>query len=189
MPDVAQPVPPGNCGRPRTPRHRPGRSPRKFHRPPATQFAARTKRWTEPRMRPRLAILNRPKLRRPRHSRPWLRRNPRWARRRLELPGWRLTLAKRARNRVRARKPARRRQPVSPQRAGRERERRRRVGTTRSGKVAAAAPAGRGAAEFLGLPERDRQAIQQSQSEKYPQEYGSMIEEYMRSLASDSGGK
>lgn len=46
-----------------------------------------------------------------------------------------------------------------------------------------------GTAQFLGLPDRDRAAIQQSQSEKYPQEYGAMIEEYMRSLASDSGGK
>ncbi len=47
----------------------------------------------------------------------------------------------------------------------------------------------RGQAVYLGLPDRDRAAIQQSQAEKYPQEYGSMIEEYMRSLASDAGGK
>jgi hypothetical protein len=47
----------------------------------------------------------------------------------------------------------------------------------------------RGTGKFLGLPERDRAAIQQSQSEKYPQEYGAMIEEYMRSLASDSGAR
>ena len=45
-----------------------------------------------------------------------------------------------------------------------------------------------GTGQFLGLPDRDRGAIQQSQSEKYPQEYGAMIEEYMRSLATDSGG-
>jgi len=46
-----------------------------------------------------------------------------------------------------------------------------------------------GAAQFLALPERDRAALRQSQSEKYPQEYGSMIEEYMRGLANDSGSK
>jgi hypothetical protein len=46
-----------------------------------------------------------------------------------------------------------------------------------------------GAEQFQGLPERDRAAFEQSQSEKYPQEYGSMVEEYMRSLASDSGSK
>jgi len=49
--------------------------------------------------------------------------------------------------------------------------------------------AARGSGHFLGLPERDRAAAQQSQTEKYPQEYGAMIEEYMQSLASDSGGK
>jgi hypothetical protein len=46
-----------------------------------------------------------------------------------------------------------------------------------------------GAGAYLGLPDRDRAAIEQSQAEKYPQEYGPMIEEYMRSLATDAGGK
>jgi len=46
-----------------------------------------------------------------------------------------------------------------------------------------------GTGQFAGLPDRDRAAIQESQSEKYPQEYGSMIEEYMRNLSNDSGGK
>jgi hypothetical protein len=58
-----------------------------------------------------------------------------------------------------------------------------------AGAVARALQGAHGAGQFLGLPERDRAALQQSQSEKYPQEYGAMIEEYMRSLASDSGGK
>ncbi|HEX4084083.1 MAG TPA: hypothetical protein VHY22_04170 [Chthoniobacteraceae bacterium] len=46
-----------------------------------------------------------------------------------------------------------------------------------------------GGSQFIALPERDRAALQQSQSEKYPQEYGAEVEEYMRSLASDSGDK
>ena len=58
-----------------------------------------------------------------------------------------------------------------------------------AGAVQGAPQGDHGAAQFLGLPERDRAAARQSQSEKYPQEYGSMIEEYMRSLASDAGGK
>jgi hypothetical protein len=57
------------------------------------------------------------------------------------------------------------------------------------GQVEANTASAHGASHFLGLPERDRAAVQQSQSEKYPQEYGSMIEEYMRSLSNDSGGK
>jgi hypothetical protein len=61
--------------------------------------------------------------------------------------------------------------------------------TDRAGNVMRGTQGADGQAQFLGLPERDRAAIQQSQSEKYPQEYGAMIEEYMRSLASDSGGK
>jgi len=36
---------------------------------------------------------------------------------------------------------------------------------------------------FLGLPERDRKAILQSQSDKYPQEYGPAVEQYLRNLA------
>ena len=43
--------------------------------------------------------------------------------------------------------------------------------------------------QFLGLPERDRAAAQESQSEKYPQEYGAIVEEYMRNLSNDAGGK
>ncbi|MGA3171707.1 MAG: hypothetical protein ABSE62_11925 [Chthoniobacteraceae bacterium] len=45
-----------------------------------------------------------------------------------------------------------------------------------------------GAGQFLALPDRDRPALQQSQSEKYPPEYGPMVEQYMRSLSNDSGG-
>lgn len=43
-----------------------------------------------------------------------------------------------------------------------------------------------GSGEFQGLPARDRAALQQSQSEKYPQEYGPLVEQYMRGLAGDS---
>jgi hypothetical protein len=46
-----------------------------------------------------------------------------------------------------------------------------------------------GTGRFLGLPERDRGVAKESQSEKYPQEYGGLVEEYMRSLAGDSGEK
>ena len=41
---------------------------------------------------------------------------------------------------------------------------------------------------FLALPARDRAAIRQSQMEKYPEEYGELIEEYMKRLSSDAGG-
>ena len=43
-----------------------------------------------------------------------------------------------------------------------------------------------GQSAYLGLPVRDRQAIKQSQSEKYPEEYGAMIEQYLRNLADQS---
>src|SRR6266436_6275015 len=43
-----------------------------------------------------------------------------------------------------------------------------------------------GTGQFTGLPKRDRAAIQQSQSEKYPQEYGPLVEQYLRNL-SDQG--
>jgi hypothetical protein len=55
--------------------------------------------------------------------------------------------------------------------------------------VSNGAVAAGGAAAFTGLPGRDRAAIQQSQAEKYPQEYGAMIEAYMRSLSSDATAK
>jgi len=40
-------------------------------------------------------------------------------------------------------------------------------------------------AKFLGLPQRDRQTIQQSQSEKYPQQYASKVEQYLKNLADE----
>ena len=43
-----------------------------------------------------------------------------------------------------------------------------------------------GRSAFIGLPARDRQAIQQSQGEKYPEEYGPMIDQYLRNLAEQS---
>ena len=45
-----------------------------------------------------------------------------------------------------------------------------------------------GAAAMVQLPARDRQALQQSQAEKYPEEYGNMVEQYLRNL-SDSQSK
>lgn len=46
-----------------------------------------------------------------------------------------------------------------------------------------------GPGEFTGLPKRDRAAIHQSQGDKYPQEYGPMVEQYLRNLSEDSGRK
>ena len=43
-----------------------------------------------------------------------------------------------------------------------------------------------GSSGFLGLPARDRAAIMQSQSEKYPQEYGPMVEQYLKNLSDES---
>lgn len=40
--------------------------------------------------------------------------------------------------------------------------------------------------QFLGLPKRDRAAIEQSQSEPYPREYAVQIEQYMQNLATES---
>jgi hypothetical protein len=45
-----------------------------------------------------------------------------------------------------------------------------------------------GATAFVQLPARDRQALQQSQAEKYPEEYGTMVEQYLRNL-SDTDNK
>jgi trimeric autotransporter adhesin len=45
-----------------------------------------------------------------------------------------------------------------------------------------------GKTAFVQLPARDRQALQQSQAEKYPEEYGTMVEQYLRNL-SDSDNK
>lgn len=40
-----------------------------------------------------------------------------------------------------------------------------------------------GTGTFIGLPKRDRAAIQQSQAEKYPQEYGPLVEQYLKNLS------
>nr|MDQ3622820.1 hypothetical protein [Verrucomicrobiota bacterium] len=39
---------------------------------------------------------------------------------------------------------------------------------------------------FAGLPPRDRAAIEQGQAEKYPEEYGPLVEQYLRNLAESS---
>ncbi len=44
-------------------------------------------------------------------------------------------------------------------------------------------------ADFIGLPARERAAIQQSLREKYPQEYGPLVEQYLLNLANESGKK
>lgn len=36
---------------------------------------------------------------------------------------------------------------------------------------------------FIGLPARDRAAIEQSRAEQYPEEYGQYVEGYFQSLA------
>lgn len=45
-----------------------------------------------------------------------------------------------------------------------------------------------GSSAFLGLPPRERQALQQSQGDRYPQEYGTMVEQYLRNLSRQGGG-
>ncbi|HXG46663.1 MAG TPA: hypothetical protein VNO52_03490 [Methylomirabilota bacterium] len=44
-----------------------------------------------------------------------------------------------------------------------------------------------GSSAFTGLPQRDRAAIQQSQGEKYPQEYGPLVEQYLKNLSDQTG--
>ncbi|MBL9166747.1 MAG: hypothetical protein JNN07_03330 [Verrucomicrobiales bacterium] len=46
-----------------------------------------------------------------------------------------------------------------------------------------------GSSKFTGLPARDRAAIQQSQSESYPQEYAPLVEQYLRNLADQAEPK
>lgn len=46
-----------------------------------------------------------------------------------------------------------------------------------------------GGSAFLGLPPRDRAALLQSQAEKYPQEYAPLIEQYLKNLSDQAGGK
>jgi hypothetical protein len=46
-----------------------------------------------------------------------------------------------------------------------------------------------GSGEFLSLPGRDRAAIQQSRSESYPQEYGPMVEQYLKNLSDQAAQK
>jgi hypothetical protein len=41
----------------------------------------------------------------------------------------------------------------------------------------------RGGSQFIGLPARERGAILQDRNEKYPEEYGPMIETYLRNLS------
>lgn len=44
-----------------------------------------------------------------------------------------------------------------------------------------------GSSGYLSLPKRDRAALQQSQAEKYPQEYGPLVEQYLKNLSDQSG--
>ena len=41
----------------------------------------------------------------------------------------------------------------------------------------------------MGLPARERAAIEQAQGEKYPQEYGAQVEQYLLNLARESAEK
>ncbi len=42
-----------------------------------------------------------------------------------------------------------------------------------------------GQTAYIALPKRDRDAIKQSQGDKVPQEYGPMVEQYLRNLADE----
>jgi hypothetical protein len=44
-------------------------------------------------------------------------------------------------------------------------------------------------AGFLGLPAREREALQQSLAEKYPEEYGALVEQYLLNLAKEAAKK
>ncbi len=46
-----------------------------------------------------------------------------------------------------------------------------------------------GSSSFTRLPSRDRAALQQSQAEKYPQEYGPLVEQYLRNLSDQATDK
>ena len=46
-----------------------------------------------------------------------------------------------------------------------------------------------GSSSFTRLPGRDRAALQQSQAEKYPQEYGPLVEQYLRNLSDQASDK
>ena len=46
-----------------------------------------------------------------------------------------------------------------------------------------------GKTNFIGLPQRERDAIQQSLREKYPEEYGALVEQYLLNLANESAKK
>ena len=46
-----------------------------------------------------------------------------------------------------------------------------------------------GSSSFTRLPGRDRAALQQSQAEKYPQEYGPLVEQYLRNLSDQATDK
>ena len=46
-----------------------------------------------------------------------------------------------------------------------------------------------GQTNFIGLPQREREAIQQSLREKYPEEYGALVEQYLLNLAKESAKK
>ena len=42
---------------------------------------------------------------------------------------------------------------------------------------------------FAGLPARERAVIEQAQGEKYPEEYGAQVEQYLLNLARESAAK
>jgi hypothetical protein len=46
-----------------------------------------------------------------------------------------------------------------------------------------------GSSGYLSLPKRDRAALQQSQAEKYPQEYGPLVEQYLKNLSDQAGNR
>ena len=46
-----------------------------------------------------------------------------------------------------------------------------------------------GKTTFTGLPARERAVIEQAQAEKYPEEYGAQVEQYLLNLARESAAK
>ncbi|MFL2482750.1 MAG: hypothetical protein ACJ0KA_00305, partial [Verrucomicrobiales bacterium] len=47
----------------------------------------------------------------------------------------------------------------------------------------------RGSSKFIGLPKRERGSLNQSNSEGFPAEYGSLIEQYLKNLSDKATDK
>ncbi|HAA87240.1 MAG TPA: hypothetical protein DCE22_03230, partial [Verrucomicrobiales bacterium] len=47
----------------------------------------------------------------------------------------------------------------------------------------------RGTSKFIGLPKRERGTLNQSKSDSYPAEYGSLIQQYLKNLSDKATNK